>query len=80
MYAQLRYTTSPQEQHCSISSPSSPSTGGAITGVGSLSGSLKVGGGTRGEGSRVDETGGTLSSMMIRDVASSDPVLHSTPV
>ena len=56
-----------------MSSPSSSSTGGAITGVGSLSGGLKVGGGTGVEGSRVDETGGALSSMMIRDDASGDP-------
>jgi len=69
MYAQLRYTTSPQEQHWSMSSTCSSSTGGAVTGVGSLSRGLKVGG-TGVEGSRVHETGGTLSSVTIRDVTS----------
>ena len=56
-----------------MSSPSSPSTGGAITGVGSLSGGLKVGGGTGGEGSRLDGTGSIVSYMMLCDVASGDP-------
>lgn len=61
-----------------MSSPSSSSTGGGVTGVGSLSGGLKVGAGTGGEGSRVDETGGTLSSMMIREVASGVPFVCFT--
>jgi len=78
MYAQLRYTASPQEQRWSISSPYSSSTGGAITGLGSRSGGLKVGGGTGGEGIRVDEPGGTLSSMMMRDVASGVPFVCIT--
>ena len=64
-----------------MSSVFSSSTGGAITGVGSLSGGLKVGG-SGVDGRRVGAAGEALSSVRICDVVASVSFffLCSTPV